>query len=133
MTPGAWDDHRIFLIATAGDDSSAAPMLPSYRATEPECRDVDLYVVGALRERDCSAVGAELLDHALTWRRVNVDLSEVSRLSAAGFGLLVELQRTVARNDGEVNVVAASPAAAQIMDVLNWSEVREAVVEAAVR
>src|SRR5438270_565997 len=102
MTPGARDDHRIFLIASASDDSGADAMLTELPGGEPECLDVELYVVGPLRERDCDAVGAELLDHAVTWRRVHVDLSEVSLLSAAGFGLLVELQGTVARNDGEV-------------------------------
>jgi anti-anti-sigma regulatory factor len=122
----------MFLVAKAGEDHAAAPVLTEIAGGQPDSVDLHLFIVGALGQRDCDALSAELLRIAGTSRRLSVDLSEVTMLSAAGFGLLLRMHQIVARNGGKLRFLAVSPVAGEVLDILNWEEVSQAVVEAPV-
>jgi anti-anti-sigma factor len=132
VTAGANDDDRIALLATAGEDGGSAAVLTELGG-DPGSSTVHVFIIGALRPPDCAAVGSGLLDLAATAYRVTVDLSEVTLLSAAGFGLLVQMCQVVAANGGELVINAVSPAAAAVLDVLKWTEVTQVITEMSVR
>jgi anti-anti-sigma regulatory factor len=120
----------MFLVVSASEGREAVPVLTEIAGGEPGSPDVLLFIVRALEQRDCDALSAELRRIAAASHRMSVDLSEVTVLSAAGFGLLVGLHRIVARNGGELRFLAVSPAAGEVLEILNWDEVSQAVVEA---
>ncbi len=129
MTAGARNEHRMMLLATAGDGSDTTAGLTELAGGVPTSLAVELFVVGALGEHTCEALGADLLELAAASRRVIVDLSEVSRLSAAGFALLLRMHQILASGHGRLEFVAMSPAAREVLDILNWQEVSHAIVE----
>jgi anti-anti-sigma factor len=133
VTVGANDEPRRFLLATASAGTGTPAVLTELAGGEPDSPDVHLFIVGALGERHCEAVADALLTIAARSRRVNVDLSEVSGLSAAGFGLLLRMHQRVSRNRGELHFVAVSPCAREVLAILNWNEVSQAVVEVGTR
>jgi len=96
---------------------------------DPDSPELYLFVVGALDDGGCAAAASPLLQLATTCRRLCMDLSEVTMLSAAGFGLLLRLHQAVARNGGGLELRAVSPAAREVLEILNWTEVSRAVVE----
>jgi anti-anti-sigma regulatory factor len=132
MTAGATHDHRMFLVATADEDRHGAPVLTEIPGGQPDSFDLHLFIVGALGEHECDALSAQLLRIAATSRRVSVDLSEVTMLSAAGFGLFLRMHQIVARTGGELRFLAVSPVAGEVLKILGWDEVSQAVIEASV-